>query len=221
MLISKRTDRGGGSPDVLWEDAGVKSQAKSVVPEFARLTSQCSSISQKLPKGLLTERYLPRDTFSFLVYTRRLSLPSLVAALVFCLQIAIFSLVSVDVIDLSSAGNPLNFPPGVEATVRATEVLAIIVAILTQDDVKKVIHILRDGYDEDSFHDAFGHEASRSKWALSIVLRGLQGLLGLFVTFMLIMQSNTVLDLLLNFSAMEFVSLLDDVAFSMLSEGYL
>jgi hypothetical protein len=34
------------------------------------------------------------------------------------------------------------------------------------------------------------------------------------------MQSKTVLELLLNFSAMEFVSLLDDVAFSMLREGY-
>jgi hypothetical protein len=37
---------------------------------------------------------------------------------------------------------------------------------------------------------------------------------------MLIMQSKTVLDLLLNFSAMEFVSLLDDGAFLMLREGY-
>ena len=34
------------------------------------------------------------------------------------------------------------------------------------------------------------------------------------------MQSKTVLDLLLNFSAMEFVSLLDDGAFLMLREGY-
>jgi hypothetical protein len=184
-------------------------------------TSQHSIISRNFSQEMLTERCLPRDTFSFLVYTRRSSLPSLLAALVFCIQTAIFSLVSVDVIDMSNPRNPLNFPPNVESTVRTTEVLAIIIAIITQDDVKKVIHILRDGYDENSFHRAFGCEASRCKWLFSIVLRGSEGLLGLFVTFMLIMQSETVLDLLLNFSAMEFVSLMDDVAFSMLSEGYL
>ena len=59
------------------------------------------------------------------------------------------------------------------------------------------------------------------KWALSILLRGSEGLLGLFVTFLLVMQSNNVLDLLLNFSAMEFVTLLDDVIFSLTSEGFL
>ena len=52
------------------------------------------------------------------------------------------------------------------------------------------------------------------------MLRVSEGLIGLFVTFTLIMQSKTVLELLLSFSAMEFVSLLDDVAFSMLHEGY-
>ena len=59
------------------------------------------------------------------------------------------------------------------------------------------------------------------KWALSILLRGSEGLLGLFVPFLLVMQSNNVLDLLLNFSAMEFVTLLDDVMFSLTSEGFL
>jgi hypothetical protein len=126
-----------------------------------------------------------------------------------------------DVIDMSNHRNPLYFPPNVESTVRTTEVLAIIIAIITQDDMKKVIHILRDGYDENSFYYAFGCKASRFKWSFLIMLRGLEGLLGLFVTFMLIMQPETVLDLLLNFSAMEFVSLMDDVAFFMLGEGYL
>ena len=59
------------------------------------------------------------------------------------------------------------------------------------------------------------------KWALSILLSGSEGLLGLFVTFLLVMQSNNVLDLLLNFSAMEFVTLLDDVIFALTSEGFL
>ena len=169
---------------------------------------------------LLTERSLPKDTFSFIIISRPLSVPFLIAIIVFSFQIAIFSLVSVDVIDLSNSRNPFNIPTNVESTVRATQVLAIIIAIVAQDDVKKVILILRDGYDVDVFQGTFGHDATKFKWVSSLVLRAAEGLLGLFVTFMLIMQSKTVLDLLLNFTAMEFVSLLDDVTFLMLREGY-
>ena len=169
---------------------------------------------------LLTERYLPKDTFSFIFISRPLSVPFLIAIIVFSFQIAIFSLVSVDVIDLSNSRNPFNMPTNVESTVRATQVLAIIIAIVTQDDVKKVILILRDGYIADVFQGTFGTDATKFKWVLSLVLRASEGLIGLFVTFMLIMQSKTVLDLLLNFYAMEFVSLLDDGAFLMLREGY-
>ena len=169
---------------------------------------------------LAAQRSLPKDTFSFIFISRPLSVPFLIAIIVFSFQIAIFSLVSVDVIDLSNSRNPFNIPTNVESTVRATQVLAIIIAIVTQDDVKKVILILRDGYTADVFQETFGPDATKFKWVFSLVLRAAEGLLGLLVTFMLIMQSKTVLDLLLNFSAMEFVSLLDDGAFLMLREGY-
>jgi hypothetical protein len=168
----------------------------------------------------LTERSLPKDTFSFIIISSLFSLPFLIAIIVFSFQIVIFSLVSVDVIDLSNSSNPFHLPPNVESTVRATQVLAIIIAIVTQDDVKKVILILRDGYDADVFQGTFGPNATKFKWIISLVLGAAEGLVGLFITFMLIMQSKTVLDLLLNFSAMEFVSLLDDVAFLMLRQGY-
>ena len=125
-----------------------------------------------------------------------------------------------NVIDKSDGENPFQFPPNVRATVRAVELLAIIIAIIVQDDVKKVILILQDGYDADVFQETFGPDATKFKWALSLVLRATEGLFGLFVAFMLIMQSTKVLDLLLNFTAMEFVSLLDDVVFVMLREGY-
>jgi hypothetical protein len=169
---------------------------------------------------LAAQRSLPKDTFSFIIISRLFSLPFLIAIIVFSFQVIIFSLVSVDVIDLSNSRNPFHLPTNVESTVRATQVLAIIIAIVTQDDVKKVILILRDGYTADVFQETFGPDATKFKWVLSLVLRATEGLLGLLVTFMLIMQSKTVLELLLNFSAMEFVSLLDDGAFLMLREGY-
>jgi hypothetical protein len=167
-----------------------------------------------------TERSLSNDTFSLLIISKLLSTPFLVAILVFSIQITAFSFLYVNVIDRSNRENPFNFPPNVGAAVRAAELLAIIIAIIVQDDVKKVILILRDGYDADMFQETFGPDATKFKWALSLVLRATEGLFGLFVAFMLIMQSAKVLDLLLNFTAMEFVSVLDDVVFLMLREGY-
>ena len=156
--------------------------------------------SRKSAIDLSTERYLPKDTFSFLIFSNTRSKPSLLAGIVFSLQMAIFILVCADVVDPDNRGNPFNLPPNVTAPVRITEVLAICVAIITQDDVRKSINLLRDGYDRDIFHNIFGKDVKRYKWVLSITLRGSEGLLGLFVTFLLIMQSDNVLDLLLNFS---------------------
>jgi hypothetical protein len=167
-----------------------------------------------------TERSLSNDTFSLLISSKLLSTPFIIAILVFSIQITAFSFLYVNVTDKSNRENPFNFPPNVEVAVRAAELLAIIIAIIVQDDVKKVILILQDGYDADMFQETFGPDATKFKWALSIVLRATEGLFGLFVAFMLIMQSAKVLDLLLNFTAMEFVSVLDDVVFIMLREGY-
>jgi hypothetical protein len=166
----------------------------------------------------LSKRYLTNDTFSFLVSSSKtLSSPVLFAIVVFIIQVAVFTLVAIDITDLENTGNILNIPHNVEAPVRVTEVLALIIAVLTQDDIRTSMNLLRDGYRPSYFEEFEG--ATKTKWAMSIVLRALEGLLGLFVTFLLVMQSENVLDLLLNFSAMEFVSLLDEAGFTLIKQG--
>jgi len=170
-------------------------------------------------REILTKRTLTKDTFSFLLVSKHLASPSsLLTMLVFAIQVIIFGLVAADVIDLANKGNPFNLPANVESTVRMTEVLAIVIAIITQDDVRTSINLLRDGYDKEALSVFPG--STKAKWVISIFLRGSEGILGLFVTFLLVMQSSTVLDLLLNFSAMEFVSLIDDVVFGLTTEGF-
>jgi len=147
-----------------------------------------------------------------------------------------------DIVDSDNAGNPFNFPPNVEGTVRVTQVIAICIAsktnmcdndrfslprswkkrnrpsmiqlhslcqltplyysipVLTQDDICNAMNLLRDWFKPNFFLPFQG--ASKPKWALSIVLRALEGTLGTFVSFMLIMQSENVVDLLLNFTGM-------------------
>ncbi len=163
---------------------------------------------------------LPEDTFSFLIICSHVcSRTFFLATFVFTFQIAIYALLAYDITDLSNPINPFKLPTGVETSVRIAELFAIVVAIITQDDVRKAVCLIREGFNQD-LPKAFDG-ATKEKWILSIVLRAIEGLLGLFLTFLLIMQSTTVLDLLLNFLAMEFVSQLDDVVFLMTREGFL
>eukprot|EP00984_Skeletonema_dohrnii_P020446 scaffold9975_cov147-Skeletonema_dohrnii-CCMP3373.AAC.2 len=167
----------------------------------------------------ITERCLPEDTFSFLIYSKVISLATFWALYVFSIQITIYVIIGFNIIDISNEKNPVGFPPNVETPVRISEALAIAISIITQEDVRKSISLFRDGFEEDLANAFKG--ATVAKWSISIVLRASQGLLGLSITFLLIMRSKSVLDLLLNFSAIEFVSMLDDVVFALASEGFL
>jgi len=167
----------------------------------------------------ITERCLPEDTFSFLIYSEVISLATFWALYVFSIQITIYVIIGFNIIDISNEKNPVGFPPNVETPVRISEALAIAISIITQEDVRKSISLYRDGFEEDLANAFEG--ATVAKWSISIVLRASQGLLGLSITFLLIMRSKSVLDLLLNFSAIEFVSKLDDVVFALASEGFL
>ncbi len=165
-----------------------------------------------------TKRSLPEDTYSFLIYSQVCSRTFILATLVILFQIAVYAVLAYDITTLSNKQNPLNLPVDVEgAAVRIAQVFAIVVALITQDDLHKAFSLLRDGFDE-KLPKAFG--ATKTKWNLSTLLRGIVGLLGLSITFLLIMQAPTVLDLLLNFLAMEFVSLLDDVVFALMGQGF-
>mmetsp|Transcript_3569 Transcript_3569/g.5151 ORF Transcript_3569/g.5151 Transcript_3569/m.5151 type:complete len:1299 (+) Transcript_3569:212-4108(+) len=177
-----------------------------------------SSIITTPSRSDFTERCLYEDTFSFLIYSHVCSRTFFLAMFVFLFQIAIYIVLAVDIINVSNKKNPLKLPPGVESSVRIAEALAIVVAIITQDDVRKAVNLIRDGYNEELVNAFPG--ASKRKWILSIVLRGSEGLMGLCLTFLLIMQETTVIELLLNFLAMEFVSQLDDVVFVLTREGF-
>ncbi|KAK1738490.1 hypothetical protein QTG54_010520 [Skeletonema marinoi] len=171
-----------------------------------------------------TVRYLPEDTFSFIIYSHVCSRTFFLAILVFSFQIAVYALLAYDITDLTNEINPFKLPVNVEMPVRIAEAFAIVVAVTTQDDVQQALNLMRDGYDQDpanhSSLDQTFPEATKAKWILSIFLRAFEGLFGLALTFLLIMQSTTVLDLLLNFLAMEFVSQLDDGVFVLTRAGF-
>lgn len=54
---------------------------------------------------------------------------------------------------------------------------------------------------------------------ISCILRGVQGLFALLIVFLLVMSSHNTLDIILNFTAVNFITDLDDTAFSLAKSG--
>jgi hypothetical protein len=206
--------------DLESQKADFKSQLQSQNAEFKRL-KKSDVLSLKSSQSRLEEegkKQLPPDTFSFLVCSKILSQPFVLGIIVFLFQITIYSFLALDLINPFSE-NPLGIPANVETNVRVAQFLAVIVAVLTQADLRTSLEQVNEGYSKDRTGKEFG-EASCGKWWFATACRFLHGALGLIVTFVLIVIVDNVFDLLLNFTAMEFVSQFDDVAFFLAGTGY-
>jgi hypothetical protein len=159
-------------------------------------------------------RRLNRDVFSFFLFDS--SRKSLACAVVVSItQLTIFCIIAVD-----NVGGTFGVPAQVSSEVKAAGFFALIIAVLTQDDIRTSLSMWRDRYHDDVFMAAF-NGASQKKWIISTSCRALTGILSLAVTLLLIVQSEDVLDLLLNFTAIEVVSQLDDAAFLLAEHHYL
>ncbi len=213
---NERPDDSGGNDD---EERSFDEEVEGIIRQI-HSDETVTTMTQSTSARDFAERTLPEDTFSFLIYTDAFSSCFLLGIMVFLFQLAIYAVLLYDITDRGNKKNRFKFPFNVGMSVRIAEVIAIFISIITQQDVRKAICLYRDGFDESGLTQVF-KGATLIKWWLSIVLRASEGLLGLFVTFILIMQSNSVRELLLNFSAIEFVSMLDDVLFELASEGFL
>lgn len=77
--------------------------------------------------------------------------------------------------------------------------------MITQDDLLTALELIHSGYGVigSTFEDA-----AFWKWVFSVFTLFWVGLYGLLVTFLLIITASDVVDLILNFTAIEFISLL-------------
>ena len=111
-------------------------------------------------------------------------------------------------------------PANVTTSIRVTQLIAILIASVTQHSIRRGLNLFAEGYHEDSFGAAFGHNARYWNWLFAIIIQIMEGILSIWVTFLLIVTESNGLDLLLNFTAMEFVSFVDEVVFSISLQGF-
>ena len=144
---------------------------------------------------------LSEDSFSFLVSAPVCSTPFITGAVVLTLKCSIFVLLVINLIDFSpNSRNPFNIPASNTITVLICQLLALIIAIVTQNDISTALVKRHDGHRESAIGMAFVG-ASKSKYYGSTVLQFIAGILGLLSTFLLIVQSSDIVELLLNFTA--------------------
>ena len=111
---------------------------------------------------------------------------------------AIYTLMATNLLDTDEVENPFGIPPNVTDAVWVAQIIALAISVIMQDDLRSGFDMAREGYSQ-TMDEAFLH-ATWWKWALSVALRCLGGSFGLIVNFLLIITSDTVIDLLLNFT---------------------
>lgn len=140
---------------------------------------------KSIVEAKLKKRRLPQDTFSYILASSAKTFPFLFAFFVYVFQILTFSLLMVDLVQSGDgASNPFGIPGNVDSQVRATQFLAINIAVFTQQDLLTGFGLFRDGYAAE-IQSAFPHSAPW-KFAAQLLARLSEGSLGLIVSFLLI-----------------------------------
>mmetsp|Transcript_17456 Transcript_17456/g.42828 ORF Transcript_17456/g.42828 Transcript_17456/m.42828 type:complete len:1215 (+) Transcript_17456:136-3780(+) len=166
-----------------------------------------------------TVKLLP-DMYSILASWEWNTKPFWASLFVAFLQIILLSVLIVDLIGGATADNILNLPGNVEYTVRIAQAVAVPIAVFKQEDLREGIDGLVRGMPH-AFRGDIKFQSMKSiKWRFGYFLRFAQGFLSMFASFILLMQAETVFDLLLNFLGIEFISDLDNLAFRLAGLGY-
>jgi hypothetical protein len=131
------------------------------------------------------------------------------------LKLALFTFLALD-LKKKTGGEFAESDP----LIRVTQFFLLPVAIAMQEDLIHVYtRIANIRYDKAILEKS--EYATEWKFALSFLLRFMDGLYSLIVNFVLLLVTDEVLSLFLNFAALQFLQSIDDVAFELAANGYL
>jgi hypothetical protein len=170
-------------------------------------------------KELVEEYELPPDLYSILfVHGFHFTRASTFAMVTICQQFSIVGLFYYDLLKGGSSKNILNLPIGTSASVRAAQFLALPLAVVIHENCTAALHMLRIPYDPQILNES--KLATLRSWYAAILLRFLAGFLLVLVSFIQIMQAETITDLFLNLEAIVFVGKLDLAAYWLAKSGF-
>ncbi len=164
---------------------------------------------------------------------------------IFVLQITLLSIIFHIQLRSSIGSTPFDVPFQVTGDVRASQILAIFIAIMISRDIfmpikdltilwiskKEWITVINEIATDDyrslrsMQNNVFDRPIDEKLcWLVHIFLPNLlkfaQGMLVLVITFVIVIQADDTIELFKDFAAMQIISELDDVAFYLASHGY-
>lgn len=170
---------------------------------------------------------LDQDTFSIMMTSKLCSSGWAFGLITFSSQIALITLILYDFFESGSIPIPVKVP----ATVTAGQFFAVVLSVLAQSDNFTAINALIVFWEPHRWHDVFvdegetGDYISRFKWLRRIFLPNflkiIQGCAVLLTSFIIIVTSTDLVDLLKDFTALYFVSEIDNILFTVAAQGFL
>jgi hypothetical protein len=164
---------------------------------------------------------LQDDVFTLFFLSEPHSKPFLYSICVIALQYTIYGLLLFSRLEdddpYRDKSNFLQIPAFVDMYVMVSQHIALLLAVVTQEDVMYTIELITVGYNPAII--ASHPSATRAYWVASCVLRFLEGAVGVSLGFVFVAQSSTVFDIFVNFAAVAFVSSLDNLGFSLAAAG--
>ncbi|CAB9529198.1 unknown protein [Seminavis robusta] len=139
------------------------------------------------------------------------------AIFVYVIQITTILLTLIDIVDWS--GNGLDMPPNVDLIVTIAQGVALFQAVAFQSDLLEVVGKFKGGFHPEVLERHPG--ATYSTWLLSCIAQLMAGLLLLLTIYILTMQVDSVLGIMLNFAALHFMADIDNVAFDLAKAGFM
>lgn len=169
------------------------------------------------------EPLLSEDAYSLLFTSPLCSTTSIFAGFSISLQVGMLLVTFLDLFDYSAEGNDTNgntnrvqIPAGSSIQVMIAQFIGMLLTAMVmaaEGDFVIGITKLIKGYDYRIREQS--PNASWPKWLITGLLQSISGLLLLIDSFILSMQSSTVIDLTMNLTALHFIQEIDNMSFSL------
>eukprot|EP00554_Chaetoceros_debilis_P014083 CAMPEP_0194125450 /NCGR_PEP_ID=MMETSP0150-20130528/59470_1 /TAXON_ID=122233 /ORGANISM="Chaetoceros debilis, Strain MM31A-1" /LENGTH=1205 /DNA_ID=CAMNT_0038819261 /DNA_START=97 /DNA_END=3711 /DNA_ORIENTATION=- len=207
--------------------------AKSIlrIVENAEDNNSIPSVMKRSAATMLTRTWsnnMPEDTFSMMMIGGKPSTISWkLGALSFIFQMSLCILIFIGLIE---DGVISNVPFQVDLTVRVGQFMCLLFCVVVQSDVVtsiQTLSILRSGewkkiIDDDS--NSEDSSTSTLEWTWHVLLPNImklgQGLFVTVVSFVIVMLSEDIIDLIKDFSALVIISEFDNFAFQLALAGF-
>lgn len=230
-----------------WDNNGNMEIIEENVSAIKRLEKRISELERGGVDVEERDKKYPEDAYSFICLNGpvKFGMPNeenwplqkkkifFLGILVFTIQVIFFSLLMMSVMSMKRGTSEENDNPDAEEKEGIMKTFATFIPANTQQIVKvtQVLSLMiYAGFPEDSVLDlvkAFryypkseleNHEPTRCI-KLACILRGLQGIMAILAALILVMTSRTVIDIILNFTALNSISAIDDTTFALANEG--